>query len=204
MKLYGGYDGKRVEKKKKKFQLWKQKGGKRLSQKPDDNPSFQPIEFLLGKIKYLSERLKEYFGVVDYEEMDEEFYHLPKMSDTVDAIGLEEEKIELREMLENFISDSNSDIKIATLNVDSLENLEDVVYYVEEGYIVFVNYGILPFSARNEFDKQLSIELMQLGTHLTHISKSEIICAGRQVMIEDATSEKKDAKIYDLRSVIKR
>lgn len=204
MKLYGGYDGKRVSKEKKKFQLWKQKGGKRLSQKPEDNPTFQPIEFLLGKIKYLSERLKEYFGVVDYEEMDEEFYNLPKLSDTVDTIALEEEKTELREMLENFVSDSNSNIKIATLNVDSLENLEDVVYYVEEGYIVFVNYGILPFPARNEFDKQLSIELMQLGTHLTHISKSEIICAGRNITVEDCISSKREGKVYELANVTKR
>ena len=45
---------------------------------------------------------------------------------------------------------------------------------------------------------------MLLGTHLTHISNSEIICANRQVSVSDASKGKQEGKIYDLRNYIKR
>ena len=111
------------------------------------------------------------------------------------------ESVSVVELKEEEYTDST---KVATIQASSLEDIDDVITYLENGCIVIVNYKLLNGEERKEFDKKLSIELMLLGTHLTHISNSEIICANRQVSVSDASKGKQEGKIYDLRNYIKR
>ncbi len=196
MKLYGGFQGKRVASKQesRNFKLSRKTKGKRLIQKPlEEKFLYRTMQLLSGKVKYLFSKVKELSGYVDYDENKEE---------CLEQVSLEEEYY--FDDIDNPISIENDSIQVATIEASSFADIEDIVYYVEEGYIVFVNYGILHFDARKEFDKKLSIELMQLGTHLTHISRSEIVCAGRQVSVVDTISNKKDGKIYELGTIMKR
>lgn len=188
MNFYGGYEGKRVAK--KQFKLVREKKGKRLAHSLTiEDYIYQAIEFISGKVKAFIERIKELSEDVDYDEMDQELLGLPSRSELEEAVA----KASTRDITLDL-----GGTKIATIQANSLENIDDIVYYIENGFVVFVQYGILNTEARREFDRVLSIELMQLGTHLTHISASEIICAGREVSIEDSNAPKKEAKIYNL------
>lgn len=180
MTLYGGFQGKRVAD--KKFKLFRKYKGTRVANKPVRNVFLsQAIELLTGKIKYLSAK---------FQELEERY--MPKEDlESVSVVELKEEEY----------TDST---KVATIQASSLEDIDDVITYLENGCIVIVNYKLLNGEERKEFDKKLSIELMLLGTHLTHISNSEIICANRQVSVSDASKGKQEGKIYDLRNYIKR
>lgn len=198
MKLYGGFQGKRVASKQesRNFKLSKKAKGKRLIQKPlEEKFLYRTMQLLSGKIKYLFSKVKRFEWYKNDEIFDEE---------TLALTSLEEETSFDDVPVDNSSLIETDSIQVATIKASSFADIEDIVYYVEEGYIVFVNYGVLYFDARKEFDKRLSLELMQLGTHLTHISRSEIVCAGRQVSIVDTISQKKEGKIYELGTIMKR
>lgn len=173
MNLFGGYQGKRV--KKNKFQLYKQKKGKRIAQKPNDVFS-QSIQIISGKIKYLSNKIKELWNSLNEEEKN---YESDSLSDTVEL-----------KLNDTFSSNNLSNLSIVNLVIHSLSDVETVISHVEKGNITIANYGLLTALERKEFDSRLSIALMPMGTHLTHISSSEIICARREVSIEDNISNR--------------
>lgn len=180
MTLYGGFQGKRIAD--KKFKLFRKYEGRRVTKKTVRNVFFsQVIKILTGKIKYLSTK---------FQKLEERYMPNEDL-----------EPISLTEPNEEKYMEST---KVATIQANSLEDIDDVITYLENGCIVIVNYKLLNGEERKEFDKKLSIELMLLGTHLTHISNSEIICASRQVSVSDASKGKQQGKIYDLRNYIKR
>lgn len=192
MNLYGGYNGKRVtEKNKKGFKLFKQRGGKRLVKPIIFVYLEQAIEFVSGKISYISEKLKELVKYRDDEEMDTEYLKLPSYD-------------EVRVGQNAIMPFSTGNSKIVAIDACSIDDISDIVYYVETGYITFVSYGILGLEERQEFDTTLSKELMRLGTHLTHITNTEILCSGKEASVDNNMEPTVDAKVYELQEAVRR
>lgn len=207
-----GYEGKHVQKG-KHFKLYSG-GGKRLAEKSKEDTFFyQTMQLVSGKVKYLFSRVKQ-FGEMASEFFDE--FGLDEFYDEEDVMFSEDGSIDSEEtykapIIERLPSvsvyngEENPDnIRIANLDVSSLDEIEDVIYFLEEGCIVLVNYSLLSSENRAKFDKKLSMELMLRGTHLVHITKSVIVCASNHIFIEDKITPKKDGKVYDLSTRMRR
>ncbi len=194
MKIYDGYQGKHV-KKRKNFRLQKKNGGKRLLSEPIKEDFFnQTIQLLIGKIKCCFTWLKEYFIEDEYpEEIEQEEAYLEDSFPYVG--GYFEPKIISGEDYEPIVDDT---LSILTMEAASLSRVSDVIEYVKEGKAVIVNYQLLNGEFRRRFDFLLSKELMLLGTHLIHINDTQIICANRHIVLDDRITAKHEGKIYDL------
>lgn len=181
------------------FKLFRRSNGKRLKTKPvEENKFYQIIQLVSGKIKYfysrISEKIFDDFEDDDYfeEEIEEHTYVPPTIErySAVDNFMTSEEPLE--------------DVRFATVQVYSLNDIDDILDFIENGCVVIANYGLLNHNARQEFEKRLSTQLMLLGTHLVHITNTEFICANREISLEDQITPKKEGKVYHLNAGMKR
>ncbi len=204
MKIYNRREGKHV-KKRKIFNLQKNRGGKRLASGPlEVSPFSQSLELLKGKLNCLFCQLRDYFFYMDedLELIEESKSYEQNGENTIpyDDLFLESKVISG----EGYVPTLEDTLNIMIMDVDSLSRIPDIIEYIRYGKVVLINYKELNSELRRQFDFQLAKELLLLGTHLTHINASQIVCAGRSIKIEDSISEKKEGKIYDLEAYRRR
>lgn len=79
------------------------------------------------------------------------------------------------------------------------EEYIEVCDLVENGFFVMVDCEYLNEIGRKKFERNLSIELMQLGTHFERLNDNILLCSA-DFFIQNMDEPKKSGKIYQFKN----